>query len=72
MPGPGLEKFEERADRAEREIAELSRIFASLEQTKPSGAESIKALQDENRALKERIAALEQNGAVPLSKFCSF
>jgi len=55
-----LNEFKERADRAEREIEELSKIFSSLDKSKSVDVEAVSALKKENEYLKDKLASLEK------------
>ena len=57
MSDHSISRFSDRADKAEKEIQELTRIFENLEKSRPQP--NLAALQEENRVLKERLSALE-------------
>ena len=57
MSDHSISRFSDRADKAEKEIQELTRIFGNLEKCKPEP--NLAALQEENRVLREKLCALE-------------
>ena len=57
MSTDSISRFSVRADKAEKDIQELTRIFGNLEKSKLEP--NLAALQEENRILKERLRVLE-------------